>query len=96
MKRDLRWTKRAIRRLDQAGAYIARDDPQAAARVVARIIAGVDLLAERPAIGRVGRIEGTRELVLADTPYIVPYRVTLSAIEILTVMHTAQRWPEGF
>ena len=96
MKRQLRWTKRAIRRLDQTGAYIAREDLQAAARVVARLIAGVDLLAEHPAIGRVGRIEGTRELVFADIPYIVPYRVTPSTIEILTVMHTAQQWPEGF
>lgn len=42
-----------------------------------------------------GRIEGTRELVFADIPYIVPYRVTPSAVEVLTEMHTARKWPEG-
>jgi plasmid stabilization system protein ParE len=46
------------------------------------------------AIGRTGRLNGTRELALADIPYIIPYRVTLSDVEILTVMHAAQKWPE--
>jgi len=44
-------------------------------------------------MGRVGRVKGTRELVLADIPYIIPYRVVGGEIEILTVMHAAQRWP---
>ena len=81
--------------MDAVGAHIARDDPAAAARVVARIVSGVELLGEQPAIGRVGRIEGTRELVFADVPYIVPYRVTPTSVEILTVMHTARKWPES-
>jgi len=92
--RTIRWTKRAVRRLDQIGAHIAKDNPPAAARVVARIVSAVDSLAEHPAIGRTGRLSGTRELVLADIPYIIPYRVTLNDIEILTVMHAAQKWPE--
>lgn len=95
MSREIRWTKRAVRRLDQIGVHIAADDPAAAARVVARIIAGVERLASHPAIGRVGRIRETRELVFADVPYIVPYRVQPSAIEVLTVMHTARKWPES-
>ena len=95
MTRTIRWTVRAVRRLDQVGAHIARDDPQAAARVVARIVSAVGLLSEQPAMGRVGRVPGTRELVFADVPYIVPYRVGPDVVEILTVMHTAQKWPEG-
>jgi len=94
--RVVRWTVRAVRRLDQVGEYIARDDPGAAARVVTRIVAAVVALAEQPALGRVGRVTGTRELVFADIPYIVPYRVGPDAVEVLTVLHTAQRWPEGF
>lgn len=95
MTRTIRWTVRAVRRLDQVGAHIARDDPRAAARVVARIVSGVEALSEQPAMGRVGRVPGTRELVFADVPYIVPYRVGMDTVEILTVMHTAQKWPEG-
>ncbi len=89
----LRWTRRALRRLDQIGNYIAQDDPEAAARVVAGIVAAVDNLTSHPAMGRVGRIKGTREFVFADIPYIVAYRVILGVVEILTVIHGAQRWP---
>ena len=92
MKR-IRWTERALRRLDQIGAFIEKDNPTAAAQVVVRIVSVVDNLAEHPAMGRVGRVRGTRELVLADIPYIIPYRVVGDEIEILTVMHAAQRWP---
>ncbi|GES47173.1 putative toxin Y4kP [Rhizobium dioscoreae] len=91
-RKRIRWTLRALRRLDQIGEYIQKDDPDAAARVVARIVSAVDMLAEFPATGRAGRIKGTREVVLADIPYIIPYRVGQD-IEILTVMHAHQRWP---
>ena len=89
----VRWTIRALRRLDQIGAFIAKDNPNAAARVVARIVSAADSLAEQPAMGRVGRIRGTRELVLTDIPYLVPYRVVGREIEIITVMHASQKWP---
>lgn len=74
-QRRIRWTIRALRRLDEIGAYIEKDDPDAAARAVARLVASVDMLAELPTVGRIGRITGTRELVMSDIPYIVPYRV---------------------
>lgn len=88
----VRWTIRALRRLDQIGAFIAKDNPNAAARVVARIVSAADNLAEQPAMGRIGRIRGTRELVLTDIPYLVPYRVVGREIEIITVMHASQKW----
>jgi addiction module RelE/StbE family toxin len=92
-QRRIRWTVRALRRLDEIGAYIEKDDPDAAARVVARLVASVDMLAGLPSAGRIGRIKGTREFVLSDIPYIIPYRV-LQDIEIITVMHASQKWPK--
>lgn len=92
--RTIRWTRRALGRLDQIGAYIARDNPDAAARVVSRIVTAVDALTSQPAMGRIGRVAVTRELVLADLPYIIAYRVTDAHVDILTVMHAAQQWPE--
>ncbi|TRC94353.1 type II toxin-antitoxin system RelE/ParE family toxin [Mesorhizobium sp. WSM4303] len=86
----VRWTIRALRRLHQIGAFVEKDSPNAASRVVARIVSAADSL---PAMGRVGRIRGTRELVLADIPYLIPYRVVGREIEIITVMHAAQKWP---
>jgi addiction module RelE/StbE family toxin len=93
--RAVRWTRRALRRLDEIGGYIARDNPNAAGRVIARIVSAVDHLATYPSLGRTGRIKGTNELVLTDIPYIIAYRVTPASVQILTVMHAAQKWPDA-
>lgn len=74
-QRKIRRSLRALRRLDEIGAYIQQGDPDAAARVIARLVLPVGMLAELPAAGRVGRIVGTREIGLPDIPYIIPYRV---------------------
>jgi len=52
-------------------------------------------LTENPSLGRLCGVDGTRELVLGDTSYVVAYRVS-QTIEILAVMHGAQQWPEKF
>lgn len=90
---ELRWLRTALRNLDQAAAYIARDDPSAATRMVARIRAAVAHLATHPAMGRPGRVPGTRELVVAGTRYIVPYRIQRGRVEIIRVLHSTQQWP---
>ena len=92
----VRWLRRAVRNLDEEAEYIARDDPQAAARIVERILTSVDQLATYPALGRLGRVPGTRELVVSGTPYLVPYRVRGETVEILRVFHGARKWPEKF
>ena len=92
----IRWLRRALKNLDKEAEYIARDNPDAAARVVQRIAASVERLATHPASGRIGRVPGTRELVIAGTPYIVPYRVHDDTVEILRVFHAARKSPEKF
>lgn len=90
----LRWTKRAERDLDDIAVYIDQDSPAAAARVVLELIDQVETsLQAHPAIGRPGRLLGTRELVIGGLPYIVPYRVREKDIEVLRVLHTSRRWP---
>lgn len=91
-RKRVRWTLRALWRLDES-ALFEQDNPDAAARVIARIVTAVDMLADLPASGRPDRINGTREVVLADIPYIIAYRVGRD-IEIITVMHAHQRWPQ--
>jgi addiction module RelE/StbE family toxin len=80
--------------LRAARRYIARDNPAAAKQIASRIRAAVKHLADHPEMGRPGRIVGTRELVVPKTPYIVAYRVRGEVIEILSVMHGAQEWPQ--
>ena len=47
-----------------------------------------------PARGRVGRIPGTRELVVPGLPYIVHYEVADTAVQILHIFHGARNSPE--
>ncbi|ABA56968.1 Plasmid stabilization system [Nitrosococcus oceani ATCC 19707] len=87
---------KALQNLDAEAAYIAQDNPAAARRVVQTIVDAINLLSDNPALGRPGRVPGTRELVVADTHYLVPYRVRprLQQIEVLRVFHTSRRLPE--
>lgn len=89
----LRWLRTALRNLDDEASYVAADDPAAAHLVVRRILSSVALLIDNPAMGRPGRVAGTRELVIPKTRYIVPYRVRESEIQILRIFHTSRKPP---
>lgn len=92
---NLVWSPEAIRDLTEVHAYIARDNPAAATLAVERIVALVEeLLPATPHIGRQGRVSGTRELVLSQTPFVVPYRIGPDHIDILRVYHAARLWPD--
>jgi toxin ParE1/3/4 len=82
--------------LEEISERIAVDNLAAATRVIERIRTAVERLREFPGIGRPGRVADTRELVIAGTPYIVPYRVVSDVVQIITVLHSAQRWPDRF
>jgi toxin ParE1/3/4 len=90
----VRWLRKALRNLDEEVTYIAADDEEAARLVVARVLEAVAQLAEQPATGRPGRVPGTRELVVLNTRYIVPYRVRGEEVQILRVFHTSRRPPK--
>jgi toxin ParE1/3/4 len=79
--------------LDSITDHIAREDPVAAVRVVDEIERRIAVLAERPNLGRRGRVAGTREMVLSGTPFIAIYRVQAPDVLILRVVHGARQWP---
>ncbi|MGE0406983.1 MAG: type II toxin-antitoxin system RelE/ParE family toxin [Candidatus Korobacteraceae bacterium] len=90
---EVRWLKGALANLEDEAEYIARDNFRAAQRVVSAIEQAVGHLARHPGLGRMGRVQGTRELVVAGTPYDIPYRVREGRVEILRVFHAARKWP---
>jgi toxin ParE1/3/4 len=94
---DIVWSPEATRDLAALSAYIAEDNPAAAAQTVLRILRTIaTLLPTTPSRGRPGRVPGTRELVIPRSPFIVPYRLERGAIQILRIYHGARRWPESF
>ena len=91
------WTEQAIQHLGQSYEYIALSNGEtAAARDADRILANVQRLARFSLSGRRGRVEGTRELVVGGTPFIVAYTADEDRITILAGYHSARQWPEGF
>lgn len=92
---EIFWQAHALADLRALQAYIAKDNPKAARQTARRLVAAVEALADTPTMGRPGRIVSTRELIVAGTPCIVPYRVRGGAIEILRVLHAARKWPSA-
>jgi toxin ParE1/3/4 len=85
------WTEPARHDLREIFEYIAEEDPHAARTLLNKIKDHVLLLLNNPQIGQVGRVEGTRELVLAGTHFILPYRLKGRQIQILAVFHDEKR-----
>lgn len=90
---NLVWTHSALGDLEHARDYVAQEDPSAAARLARRVIEVAALLRETPAIGRRGRVPGTREMAVTRTPYVLVYRLGEDAVEILRVLHGRRAWP---
>jgi toxin ParE1/3/4 len=90
------WRRQAEQDLQRIFDFILEHNPAAAQRVAERIERRVAELQAHPRAGRRGRVAGTRELVVAGTPYIVAYRVKGRRIDILAVLHGARRWPASF
>jgi len=90
---EIIWRPSAVEDIEVARRYIAQFNPGAAARVFAAIRASVRTLADFPQRGRLGRVEGTRELVVPHTPYLIAYTVIGQQLVILAVLHHAREWP---
>jgi addiction module RelE/StbE family toxin len=72
--------------------YIGARNKPAATRLHAAILHTAERLPDHPQIHRPGRIPGTREAVIHPN-YILIYRITAAAIEILTLIHARQQYP---
>lgn len=91
---EIRWTSKAAQNFEDIEYYLSQEDPKAAAKIVHAILNSVELLSQHPGMGRAGRVVGTRELIVPNTPYLIPYRVIDNQIEILRIFHGAMLWPE--
>jgi len=93
----IKWTEQATQQLDQAHDYIAlSNNKEIATRITMQIATGVQQLAAFPMSGKTGRVPGTRELVISNTPFVAAYAIDKADIVILAIYHGAQLWPESF
>ncbi|MDQ3510926.1 MAG: type II toxin-antitoxin system RelE/ParE family toxin [Pseudomonadota bacterium] len=88
----VRWNAKALDELTAIAGYIAQFNPIAAVGLQEAIEASVLPLSEHPYLYRIGRVAGTRELVVHPN-YIVVYRVLTEHVEIVGVLHAAREYP---
>jgi toxin ParE1/3/4 len=87
------WSRQASEQLTAAYDFVVEDNPSVAEKQVEMILRAVEQLVDFPEMGRPGRVNGTRELVIPGTPYIVAYRLNDATVRILALLHGARRWP---
>jgi toxin ParE1/3/4 len=93
---EIKWTPLAETEAGEIHRYIAADSIAAADSQLDRVLESIQGLSLFPGKGRTGRVEGTRELVVPGTPYIVVYRLKLTGIQIISILHGSRRWPSRF
>ena len=86
------WRKTAREDVRRITAYIAERNPAAALRHADLFQHCAERLADYPYMYRAGRLPDTREAIVTPN-YMLVYRVTTNAIEILAVVHTRQQYP---
>ena len=89
----VRWTANASNDLAGIVNYIRKDNPEAARRVAQTIFDGASELRTFPSRGRLGMVEGTRELVFAPWPYIAVYEIFENQVQVLRIRHASRDWP---
>jgi toxin ParE1/3/4 len=87
---ELRFSERAEHDLVEIGAFIVRDNPVAAAQLIARLEQHCSLLALHPLLGRArdALIPGLRSLAYGR--YVIFYRAIEDGAETVRVLHGAR------
>ena len=76
--------------------FIAKDNPRAADRTIARILQAISILETFPLVGRIGLVPETRELPMAGLSHIAVYRIVdETEIEIIGIVHGRQQYPKS-
>lgn len=91
---QVEWLRKALQNLDDEAAYLAQHNLAAARDFVAAVFDDIAQLALHPAMGREGRVPGTREWPMPGHPYLIPYRVRDGKLQILRIFHTRRLPPE--
>ena len=86
----IRWTPSAADDLQRISDYLSDHHPHYRQETIRKIYSSIQALKQWPHSGRVGREEGTRELLFQPLPYVAVYRVKEQSIEVLRIYHGAQ------
>lgn len=91
---ELFWTPEAKQDREYIYDYIEADNPAAALKLDELFAKNAEHLLAHPGLGRIGRVSGTRELVLHPN-YILIYDIAGESVRVLRVVHAARQWPSA-
>jgi toxin ParE1/3/4 len=86
----IRWTPAAAADLQHISDYLGQRHPQYRQSTMRKLYETVRSIKQSPDRGRLGREDGTREILFSPLPYVAVYRVTEETVEVLRIYHTAQ------
>ena len=87
------WLNSALEDLSRITEYIADKPPKATYKLNEKLRDDSELLGQYHIQYRVGKVAGTHEFV-SHPNYVLVFRRTLVAIEILNVVHSRQQYPK--
>jgi toxin ParE1/3/4 len=91
---QVRWTKAASSDLENIANYLFDETPDNAPRLVRELYNAPNSLKNFPELGRIGKQEGTRELVHPSLPYVFVYQIKGQNVFVVRILHGSQEWPK--
>jgi toxin ParE1/3/4 len=92
----VRFTRAAQRDLAQIHAYISKDSPDIASRLVARLVERARQLADNPFEGRETDEPNARVIISPRLRYLIFYTVAANEIHITHIRHTSRQRPPSW
>jgi addiction module RelE/StbE family toxin len=92
----VRFTRKAQTDLDRIRSFIIGENPEAASRVVSRLMDLARSLGDNPEEGRMTDQPSISVLITPRLPYLIFYRVIGAEVQVLHIRHTSRsRWGES-
>lgn len=88
----LLWRALSLRDREHIMQRIALDNPLAAVQLDELFEACAERARQRPSLYKLGRVIGTREIVVKPN-YVMVYRAHGEHVEVLRILHSRQQWP---
>lgn len=91
--RRIRWAPAAADDLQGISDYLREHYPSFVQTTIRKLYKAAGSLKQFPDRGRIGRKDGTGELVMAPLPYIIVYGVERDIVHVFRVIHSSEDWP---
>ena len=89
----IRWARAALDDVERFGAYLEEHSPSLTESTLLRLYEAAQSLKRFSSRGRIGRVPGTRELIVTPLPYIVVYSLDQQVVHIGRACGASYRRP---